>query len=105
MAKMRKRIHIKKRRKIKAKKKQREKKIINNTQKTTESEDVTKKYSIPKYTDGLEACKARVIAGQKCFCRDVCHCRNCSGCVSFFDPQDNCVTLCRKCDMHIPCEH
>ena len=42
-----------------------------------------KEYSIPKWSlaeskdEAIEACKARVDAGAKCFCKQFCHCRVC----------------------------
>ena len=53
---------------------------------------------------GVEGCKARVASGMKCYCLEVCECRNCNTCPA--DAQGNppeCLPLCKTCDKHVPC--
>jgi len=62
-------------------------------------------YSSPWSIDGgVEACKARVEEGMKCYCLEVCWCRECGGCrTSKTLPPDDCVPLCKTCSKHVPC--
>ena len=63
------------------------------------------RYSLPSSMDGgVEGCKARVAEGMKCYCLEVCRCRNCDGCRTIAYPNlDECFPLCKTCDKHVPC--
>lgn len=72
--------------------------------KTVQRKEITLHYSAPKDMEDVEACQARVRAGQKCYCNDVCRCRNCDRCVGYGHIPDDCNVLCRECNLHIPCK-
>lgn len=55
-------------------------------------------YSFPFGEGGVEACKARVANGLKCYCLEVCKCRNCgrlASCSSHPGDTDECTSKCK----------
>ena len=70
---------------------------------TKEHKPIVFDWTRPSGSADVEECKARVAAGEKkCYCVEVCHCRNCDGCSTLEYP-DDCYAPCRTCSNHKPC--
>ena len=67
-----------------------------------ERKPVVYDWTLPEGSDGVEACKARVANGMKCYCLEVCGCRNCDSCKTLNPPPD-CYAPCMSCSNHKPC--
>ena len=62
-------------------------------------------WSAPWHSEGgVKGCKARVESGMKCYCLEVCKCRNCDGCRTIaYANLAGCYPLCKTCDKHVSC--
>lgn len=69
---------------------------------TKEYKPIVLDWTRPSGSADVDACKERVANGMKCYCLDVCQCRNCDGCSVLEHPGD-CYAPCRTCSNHKPC--
>ena len=76
------------------------KKRKNKVRNKVKKEPYVPEYTFPLDEDDVEACKARVADGMKCYCLEQCGCRECNEC-----EVPTCLRGCKTCSNHKPCVH